>query len=205
MSWVPGAVTAVEESASMRRSQAMAGTSRHWPARLRPVSSATAPASRLPVESATERPTVGDELYAAIAGLFRAASTELFEDGLASPFADALTAIVRKHGTAAMEVIAHLIVYERVLAEVASEALRWLGRMEHSTTYGYRRWLLERSVRCSSPRVRDGAGLGLAALDDPHAIPYLQQAIRCERCQELRQDLEQALAQLERTHPCRSC
>ena len=96
-----------------------------------------------------------------------------------------------------MEVLAYLIVYEKVNAEIASEALRWLGRMDHPVSYHYRLWLLERGLRCSSAIVRDGATLGLASLDDHHAVTYLKQTIQREPCEELRKDMGQVLIQLE--------
>jgi HEAT repeat protein len=91
-------------------------------------------------------------------------------------------------------------VTEQVNAEVASEAMRWLGHIDHPITYRSRLHLLERSLHNSSARVRDGAGLGLASLDDPHAIPYLKQAIEREQYQELRHDLKQVVIQLESTY-----
>jgi HEAT repeat protein len=59
--------------------------------------------------------------------------------------------------------------------------------------------LLESSIFRSSARVRDGAALGLAFLDDPHAIPYLKRAIENEKYSELREDMQMVLAQLERS------
>ncbi len=94
-------------------------------------------------------------------------------------------------------ILTRLIAIEQVNAEVASESLRWLGHIEHPKTYDNRLWLLERSLFCSSARVRDGAALGLASLDDPHAIPYLRRAIQRENCIELRKDIKQVLIQLE--------
>lgn len=87
--------------------------------------------------------------------------------------------------------------YERVAPEVGGEALRWLGRIDHAESYEYRRWLLERSLSLSSTRVRDGAILGLASMDDKHAIPYLKRAIEEEQCSELKADMESVLEQLE--------
>jgi hypothetical protein len=138
-----------------------------------------------------------------IKALFREAKKFSFEDGMETEFSKELARLVRRHGKAAIEVVTALIVNENIDAEMAAEALRWLGRMDHPPSYRDRLWLLERSLFCSSAQVRDGAALGLASLDDPHAIPYLQQAIEREKCVELRQDLEQVLEQLESTLQCR--
>lgn len=128
--------------------------------------------------------------------IFRAAEDLHFEDGMDSPFSRDLVTLVTSQGRSAYELLTYWIVLEKASPEVATEALRWLGAMEDEPSYHFRRWLLERSLRLSSPTVRDGAGLGLAAMDDPHAIPHLREAIAPETCQELRELLEQVLTQL---------
>jgi hypothetical protein len=137
------------------------------------------------------------ELYSKVEAIFWAAKREFFEDGTESVFSRQLNSFVREYGNDLMEAITYLIVYERVNPEVAGEALRWLGRIEHSGSYNYRLWLLERSLRLSSARVKDGAILGLASMDDKDAIPYLKVAIEQEQCSELKADMEQVLEQLE--------
>ena len=154
------------------------------------------------LENSTAQQERLEEIDQKIEALFEAAKEQVFEDGMESEFSKELVSLVKKYGNAAMKVIADLIIYEKINAEVASEALRWLGRMDHPASYSYRLWLLERSLRCSSARVRDGAVLGLASLDDPHAITHLKEAIQREECNELREDMEQVLAQLESTHQC---
>jgi len=149
------------------------------------------------VENSTVQQERPEEIDQEFTILFEAAKEQVFEDGMESEFSKELISLVKKYGDAAMEVVADLITNERVNAEVASEALRWLGRMDHSTSYHFRRWLLERSLGCSSAMVRDGAALGLASLNDPHAILYLKQAILREEHAELCEDMEQVLVQLE--------
>lgn len=140
-----------------------------------------------------ERP---EEIEGLIDTLFEAAKDEYFEDGMESRFSNHLLSLVRKYGNWAMQEIAYLIIYERANPEVSSEALRWLGGMGHPATHAYRLWLLERSLSCSSARVRDAAALGLASMGEPHAIPFLEQAIAREKCIELRENLEQVLQEL---------
>jgi len=149
------------------------------------------------LENSTVQQRRPERIEQKIEDLFKSAKEQVFEDGMESEFSKELISLVEKYGDVAMEVLAHLIVYEKVNAEVASEALRWLGRMDHTPSYRYRLWLLERSLRCSSARVRDGAVLGLASLDDPDAITHLKQAIQRERVEELRKDMEQVILQLE--------
>lgn len=132
--------------------------------------------------------------------LFEVAKEQVFEDGMESNFSRELISLVEKYGNTAIGVITRLVVTEQANAEVASEALRWLGRMEHSLTYQSRMFLLERSLYSRSARIRDGAALGLASLDNPHAIPHLRRAIHREKNRLLRNCLEQVLFQLENTN-----
>lgn len=137
-----------------------------------------------------------EDLYTTIRALFAEGKEESFEDGMESEFSGRLLSLLEEHGNAAMEPLAHLIVYQKVNPEVAAEALRWVGRVEDPGSYQYRRWLLEQALNCASPAVRDGACLGLASMDDPHARVYLKRAITREGCPELREDMEQVLDQL---------
>ncbi|NOT54677.1 MAG: HEAT repeat domain-containing protein [Deltaproteobacteria bacterium] len=136
--------------------------------------------------------------------LFREVGSMTFKDGMESDFSRELIRLVRQYGKTAMEVITSLIVNDNVNAEVAAETLRWLGRVDHPTSHYDRLWLLERSLFSTSVLVRDGAALGLASLDDPHAIPYLRQAIDREKYASLREDLEQVHCQLEGTRSAAS-
>jgi hypothetical protein len=129
--------------------------------------------------------------------IFWNAREEAFEDGMESNFSKHLHSFIKMHQEDALEVITCLVVYEKVDAEIASEALRQMGHFEEGKTYEYRRWLLERSLTLPSARIRDGAMLGLASMDDKHAIPYLQNAIALEQCSELKNDMKQVLDQLE--------
>ncbi|MEH1949985.1 MAG: HEAT repeat domain-containing protein [Nostoc sp.] len=137
-------------------------------------------------------------IYSQLETLFIAGKEEYFEDGFESDFSKGLISFVQKYGNDAIEAIACFIVYEKVSSEVASEALRWLGEINHPESYKFRLWLLERSLSCPSSRVRDGAILGLSYLNDPHAITYLEQAIKQEKITELCEDMKQVLAQLKR-------
>lgn len=134
---------------------------------------------------------------ARIDSIFRMAAGDSFEDGMSSRFSRELLGAMGEYGVRAMQEIAYLILYSRTNQEVASEALRWLGRASERRTYGWRLWLLERSLSSSSPVVRDGAVLGLASMGDPSAVPYLREAIAVEACEDLREDMRRALEELE--------
>ena len=128
--------------------------------------------------------------------LFESAEEEYFEDGMESGFSRELVSLVKKYGELAMDEIAYLITYGRVDDEVASEALRWLARIDNPSTYGWRLWILEKSLNSKSPAVRDGAAVGLASMHDAHAIQYIRKAIRQETVAELRCNLQGALKEL---------
>ena len=144
-----------------------------------------------------------EEIRCKAEALFQAARGQHFEDGLESEFSNELIALIEKHDEVAINAIARLVGSAIVHDEVVSEALRWLGRMNHPSTYHSRLLLLEGSLFSPSARVRDGAALGLAAMDDSHAIFYLEQAIQMEKQAELREDLKQVLTQLEASKQCR--
>ena len=149
------------------------------------------------LESSTIKQDYSKELSEEIYSLFKASDEQNFEDGMETEFSQKLIFLIKEYADEAIEIITGIIIYERVNAEVATEALRWLGNIDHAPSYRFRLWLLERSLSCSKARIRDGAILGLSSLNDPHAISYLKLAIEQEKCTELRKDMEQVLAQLE--------
>lgn len=144
-------------------------------------------------------PEYSGDINQKVEALFIVGKEEVFEDGMESEFSKRLVSIIRKYGSAAIEAIAYPILHEEANPEVASEALHWLGHIDHAPTYDHRLRLLEQSLSCSSARVRDSAAVGLAYLDDPRAIPHLKQAIQREQCEELREDMKQVLEQLLET------
>ena len=129
--------------------------------------------------------------------IFSNAKEEIFEDGMESKFSQNLTEFVISFGHPAMETIINLLLSNRTNTEIASEAFRVLGRLRHKNTYRDRLWLLERGLYNRSAKIRDGAALGFAFLNDPIAVTPLQSAIERELIPELRKDMEQILAQLE--------
>lgn len=129
--------------------------------------------------------------------LFESVGEQYFEDGMESDFSRELVSLIKKYGNLAVSEIAYLITYVRVDNEIAGEALRWLGHIDDPSTYGWRLWILEKSLSSDSPTVRDGAGLGLACMGDAHAIQYIRKAIGQETIAELRDDLLGVLEELE--------
>lgn len=157
-----------------------------------------------PSENATRVHDRPPELTESFRALLMAGKDQIFEDGIESEFSKDLIRLIKKYGNDALAELAYFIVYEKASAEVTAEALRWLGLMDHLPSYHWRLWLLERSICSRSARIRDGAALGLAFLDDPDAIPYLRQAVDREPVKELRADMQQVLTQLESGLQCHS-
>lgn len=134
---------------------------------------------------------------------FSNALDERFEDGMESEFSRTLISLIQTYGNAAVSALEAVLSEEQINAEVAEEALRWLGAVDHQESYKYRLWILQNGLRSPSARIRDAAGLGLAAMDDPGAIPTLQEAIAREQYEEVRQGFQLVLDQLEHTLRCR--
>jgi hypothetical protein len=136
--------------------------------------------------------------------LFIQGQDESFEDGMESQFSTNLLLLMNRYNEVAIEILVYLIIGERVNPVVAAEALRWVGRINDSSSHRRRRWLLERALTSPHSRVRDGAALGLAFMDDPAAIPSLRYAVEREDIDMLRQDMTQVLEQLEQTRSQKS-
>lgn len=151
------------------------------------------------LENSTSKYVFSDFLSRKANALFIAAREDVFEDGMNSNFSRNLIEFIFTYGHAAMEMIIPIIFSKQTNTDISSEALRVVGRINHKSTHRDRLWLLERGLYSSSARIRDGAILGLAFLNDPYAIAPLTAAIARESLPELRQDMEQVLAQLEGT------
>ena len=143
--------------------------------------------------------TKPDYLRNRVSELFASAAEENFEEGTESPFAKGLLALIRDYGNAAVAALESTLEPGRTDIEVAREVLRWLGAIDHSQSGRYRRAVLEKHLKASSARLRYAAGLGLAEMDDPAAIPALIAAIRTEAHDKIRWHFQLVLDQLEDT------
>jgi hypothetical protein len=127
--------------------------------------------------------------------------TEDFEDGVETEFSKELSAYIVKYHDLAIETIASVIKTHRINSEILSEAFRWIGNSDDSSSRHSRRELLEFYLLNSrSARERDGALIGLASMDDPDSIPSLKLAIEKEEIKALRLNMEQVLEQLLETN-----
>jgi len=170
-----------------------------------PASATKDPSRQLPKARATEYSTAStanrDDLELGRKELWRlskSAQEMLFEDGEETPFSKDLVSFIQRYGGIGVSLLGELALSETVSDEVISEALRWIGRMDDTRTRWFRLRLLEELLNCESPKIRDGASLGIASLDDQHAIVYLQKAHNRERITDLRKDLQLVLTRLQR-------
>jgi hypothetical protein len=129
--------------------------------------------------------------------LFRNSSDDISEDGIETDFSKNLTKLITTYGDLAIKSISRIILGSKCGQVLAGEALRWIGRIKDPATHTQRRWLLEKSLNSPSAYVRDGASLGLVALNDADAIPALRVAIEIENLPLIKKALQQALQELE--------
>jgi hypothetical protein len=133
----------------------------------------------------------------AVAALFAGAAEEHFEDGVETSFSRALVAMMRRGDSAQVQAIGAILLSGQLKPEAAGEALRWLGRLEDSATYYFRRTVLVACLWSAHPAVRDAAGLGLASLDDPAVLPTLRAVLAKEPYAEVCAGFKLVIEQLE--------
>ncbi|MEK7992330.1 MAG: HEAT repeat domain-containing protein [Planctomycetota bacterium] len=149
-------------------------------------------------ECSTAAVEVDPLLLREIRELFEQGATEFFHDGVHSNFSRTLLKTLAQHGQVAFRAITEYLFSGSAKPDVVSEALRWLADFNDASTLSQRWAILQRTLRDRSPRVRDGAVLGFAALDDSRARPLLLEARNLEQIGELRTLIEQVVAQLDR-------
>ena len=149
-------------------------------------------------ESSTAAVDVDTLMLAEIRELFEQGASEFFHDGVHSNFSRTLLTTLVQHGQAAFRAIADYLFSGNAKPDVVSEAVRWFADFNDASTLSQRWAILQRTLKDRSPRVRDGAILGFAALDDPRARPLLLEARNLEQISELRALIDQVVAQLKR-------
>jgi hypothetical protein len=149
-------------------------------------------------ESSTAAVEVTPFLLQEVRELFEQGASEFFRDGMHSNFSRRLLALLARHGQAAFRAIETYLFTSSPKPDVVSESLRWLADFNDAATLPQRWNILQRTLKNPSPRVRDGAILGFAALDDPRAQPVLMEARNVEQISALRSLIDQVIAQLQR-------
>jgi hypothetical protein len=128
--------------------------------------------------------------------LFERGTSEFFEDGMESNFARELLLSVMEYGNAAISAIAEYVFSSTANSEVGSEALRRLADVEDRRILASRWDLLQRALRHRSSRVRGGAILGFASLDDHGALELLERVETEEPLPELQKLIRKVIEQL---------
>jgi hypothetical protein len=132
--------------------------------------------------------------------IFERGASEFFEDGMNSNFAQELLLSVMEYGNGAINAIAEYLFSSTANSDVGSEALRRLTEVEDRRIFASRWALLQRGLRHRSSRVRDGAILGFASLDDRRALELLKGVETEEPVPELRHLIQKVIEQLGTTH-----
>lgn len=150
-------------------------------------------------ESGTAVVDSDPELVNQVRELFEQGASEFFEDGVHSEFSRSLLLTLAEHGRAAFMAISEYLFSADAKPDIVSEALRWLADFRDPATLVDRWSILQRTLRDRSPRVRDGAILGFAALDDPRSRRLLLEARHVEQIAELQRLIDQVIEQLNAT------
>ncbi len=124
---------------------------------------------------------------------------EDFEFGTESQLTQRIARLVLRYGNEALGTLATILNDQPVSVPVLGELFRTVGRIRNGAMRDNQRSVLLRFLAAPDIRVRHVAATGLAALDDPEAIPALQAALAAERSNRLRMHLRQVLTQLEAT------
>jgi hypothetical protein len=127
---------------------------------------------------------------------FRDGSEEVFEYGMESSFSRTLDSLIRSYSNDAVVEVKRILTHTDISLDVKEECLLQLGAIEHNPTSQSRLSLLIDHLWSEQVGVRDCAALGMASMDDPSAIHLIQHAVRVEKSDRLREDLQLVLYQL---------
>lgn len=127
---------------------------------------------------------------------------EVFLDGMESRLSYGLKHLLGVGGNSVIQAIRILMDSGDVHVEAVGEILRVLGDFDDLTTYRSRLSLLLDCLSSPDSRIRDAASIGIASLDDPSALHDVEEAVKREPIEELRNDLQLVVDQL-RAGQCR--
>jgi hypothetical protein len=162
---------------------------------LREESAATDPIASALTESSTRLHRIAPATRAKFQAILDAARHDIIEDGMSNTITEKLPLLINKDLDTVIPALVAAIEAGETTPIIAAEILKTVGR-PGPASHATRRWLLERALKIASPVIRDGAGLGLARMGDPGAIPYLRRAIAAECSPETRQDLQAVVNEL---------
>jgi len=131
--------------------------------------------------------------------IFAVVSDEIVEDGSDTDLYETIEDLISKRGSSAVLLLSRHLTSGKVKGSTLTKALAILGQVRDVSSYYNQLQVLEKLLFSSSPRVRDGACLGLSFLDDPQSINIVKKAIVEEQILVLKSNLEKLLHQLENT------
>lgn len=125
---------------------------------------------------------------------------EHFEDGMCSPFGQWMEEYIRQYGRKGVNAIVDAILFGGKVGIInIAETMRLFGEIEDPKTYYARRRWLCLFMFYPSVRVRDGAGLGLASMDDPMTLDALRLSLKHEQSDDLKPMTQMVIDRLEKT------
>lgn len=124
------------------------------------------------------------------------AKHEIFYDGMDSVFSIGLHELLDKYDKDVIITLQHLLKDNKLPLDMVCEAFIQCGHIENSSLDNRVILFAEQGLKNKKGWVRDSAGLCLASLDNPIAIPVIQLAVKRERNHEVKEGLEQVLDQL---------
>ena len=145
-------------------------------------------------ESSTQFTSLSPEMKAKLQAVWDGARREIIEDGMSNSVTENLPELIARDFSSVIPALVSAIEMQRTTPIIAAEVLKTLGRLQNPASHALRRWALERALTLTSPFIRDGAGLGLARLADPGAVPYLRRA--AESDPQTREDLQLVIDEL---------
>ena len=129
-------------------------------------------------------------------------SVAVDEDGVDPTFAASFNEIIQKHGSLVIDELELVLDRGGVNQEVVEETLILIGSIEHEPTHRARLSILQKFLLSDDVRLRDTAGLGIAALNDSSALNDLRRVAEGEASPRLRRNFALVIDQLERTREC---
>ena len=128
--------------------------------------------------------------------IFCDGESEIFKAGMDSIFSQRLDSMINYFGVLTLKALSNLLSYRQTNIELLSETMRTVGRNADIKTKNLRFRLLIEGLNHTSAIIRDSASLGLYDMEDPQAIPYLEDAISREKYDSLKNDYGQIIEDL---------
>ena len=150
-------------------------------------------------DSSTQLREMTREMQARLDAILGAAHLDIIEDGMPNAINERLADLLVQDFKTVIPALVSTIETGRTAPIIAAEILKELGRVQNAASHASRLWTLERALSLPSPFIRDGAGLGLARLSDPDALPYLHRALEDESNAQARADLQLVINELSET------